>query len=66
MLHSAQDQGCKGSLHLVPSPSCAEIATHFIVRVLEERSEEKTKTPYSLEINLITTRLSAETSTAVR
>jgi len=59
MLHSAQDQCWKGSLHLVPSlyPSCAEITTHAIVSAVEERPEEGTKTPHSLDINLITMRL---------
>jgi len=54
MLHSAQDQGWKGSLHLVPNlyPSCAEITTHAIVSAVEERSEQRTITPYSLDINL--------------
>jgi len=52
MLHSSRDQGGKGSLHLVPSlyPSCAEITAYAIVSAVEERSEEKTKTPYLLDI----------------
>ena len=59
MLHSAQDQGWKGSLHLVPSlsPLCAEIKAHAITSAVVERQEQRTKTPYSLDINLITTRL---------
>jgi len=61
MVHcSAQDQGWEVSLHLVPSlyPSCAEITTHAITSAVEECQEERTKTPYLLDINQITTRLS--------
>jgi len=56
MVHSAQDQGWEGRLHLIPNlyPSRAEITAHSV----EERHEERTKTPYSLDTNLITTRLS--------
>jgi len=53
MVHSAHDQGWEGSLHLVPSlfPSCAEITAHVITSAVEERQEERTKTPYSLDTN---------------
>jgi len=56
MVHSAWES----SLHLVPGlyPSCAEITAHAINGAVEERREERTKTPYSLDINLITMRLS--------
>jgi len=60
MVHSSHDQGWEGSLHLVPSlsQSSAKITANAITRAVEERQEERTKTPYSLDINLITTRLS--------
>jgi len=46
MVHSAQDQGWEGSLHLVPSlsTSCAEITAHAITSAVEERQEKRTKT----------------------
>jgi hypothetical protein len=57
MVHSAQDQGWEGSLYLVPGLYAlyAEITNHQRSR---ERPEERRKTPYSLDINLITTQLS--------
>jgi len=60
MVHSAHDEGWKGSLHLVPSlyPLCAEITAHAITSAMEERQKARTKTTYSLDINIITTRLS--------
>jgi len=44
----------------VPSPftSCVEITVHAITSAVVERKEQRTKTPYSLNINLITTQLS--------
>ena len=64
MVHSAQDQGWKGSLHLAPSlsPLCAEITAHAFTSAVVERQEQRTKTPWSLDINLITTRLSTATN----
>jgi len=59
MVHSSQDQGWEDSLHFVPSfsLSCAEITTHHCSGRAPGR-EEKDTLPYSLVINLITTRLS--------
>jgi len=49
-----------GSLHPVPSlyASCTEITAHNITNTVEEHHEERTKTHFSLDINLIITRLS--------
>jgi len=60
IVHSAHDQGWEASLHLVPSlsPSCAEITARAITSAVEERQEERTKTPFSLDSHLITTPLS--------
>jgi len=54
---SALDQGQEGSLYLFPSlsPSFAEITPHAITSGVVKRQEERTKTPRSLDINLITT-----------
>jgi len=52
MVHSSHH----GSLHLISSlyQSCAtKITGHAITSAVEERQEERTKTPYSLDINLI-------------
>ena len=59
MLHSAQNQAWKCRIHLVPSlsPSFAEITVHAITRTELKCQEERTKTSYLLNINLITTRL---------
>jgi len=58
MIHSANDQGWEGSLHLIPSlyPSC--VLRLPPTSAIKERPEERRKTPYSLDINLITTQLS--------
>jgi len=42
MVHSAHDEGWKGSLHLVPSlyPLCAVITAHAITSAMEERQSE--------------------------
>jgi len=60
MVQYAHFQGWEGSLHFVSSlyPSCDEMITHGITSTVEERHEERTKTNFSLDINLITTRLS--------
>ena len=46
-------------------PSLAEITAHAITSAVEEGQEERTKRPYSLDINLIITRLSIVASRRV-
>jgi len=46
-------------------PSLAEITAHAITSAVEEGREERTKRPYSLDINLIITRLSIVASRRV-
>jgi len=53
MVHSAQDQGWEDSLQLVPSLYHKSPPTTAV----EERPGERRKTPYSPDINRITTRL---------
>jgi len=57
-VHSPLHEGWEDSLHLVPSlyPSCPEITTHH--RIGRAPGREEKDTPYSLDINLITMRLS--------
>jgi len=61
MVYSAQNQDWKDILHPIPSlwvfPSCVEITMYAISSAVLERQEERTKTSYLLNINLITTQL---------